>query len=84
VTVVAEDPLLADMVSTTLFVLGPDAGMAWVESFQEDVAALFLRDEQGGLEATWNRAMEPWLIRVVDDETTGSESPRAAGERFVF
>jgi thiamine biosynthesis lipoprotein len=83
VTVVAEDPLLADMVSTTLFVLGPDAGMAWAEALQEDVAVLFLREEHGGLEATWNRAMEPWLVRVVDNETAGSESPRASGERFV-
>jgi thiamine biosynthesis lipoprotein len=63
VTVVAEDPLLSDVVATTLFVLGPDAGMAWAESLQ-DVGVLFLRLEGETVTAAWNRVIEPRLLEV--------------------
>ena len=50
VTVVAEDPLAADALSTALFVMGPDAGMEWL-SGREDVRALFLVETAEGVEA---------------------------------
>jgi thiamine biosynthesis lipoprotein len=61
VTAVSDDPLLADMASTTLFVLGPEAGMSWAED-REDLGVLFIDVRGNGLVAKWNRAMQPWLI----------------------
>lgn len=46
VTVVDADPLRADVLSTALFVLGPQAGRAWAEA--RGVAALFLEPGPGG------------------------------------
>lgn len=63
VTVVAGDPMVADLLSTALFVLGPEAGRAWLErSAPADVAALFLVEAGGRLEAHWTPGMERWLI----------------------
>jgi thiamine biosynthesis lipoprotein len=42
VTVVHSDPLTADVLSTALFVMGPDSGLQWAEI--HGVAALFLID----------------------------------------
>lgn len=61
VTVVAPDPLVADILSTALLVLGPDAGMRWLEG-RTDVAALFLIETDGVVRQLWNRAMEPYLL----------------------
>lgn len=48
VTVVAPDSMTADGLSTTLFVLGPDAGLKFIDA-RTDAAALFiLRDKDGG------------------------------------
>jgi len=63
VTVMTDDPLVADMAATTLFVLGPDEGMAMAERWT-DVAALFLRQVGDTVTATWTEAMEPWLLEV--------------------
>ena len=63
VTVVADDPFLADVVATTLFVLGPDTGMAWAESLQ-DVGILFLRLEDETVTATWNEVIQSRLLEV--------------------
>lgn len=61
VTVVADDPLAADALSTGLFVLGPDGALEWAEG-REDVGVLVLEEEDGGaLEAGWNGAMERHL-----------------------
>jgi len=60
VTVVARDPMVADILSTALFVMGPEDGLRWV-SDQEDVGALFLILRDGWVDARWNRAMEPFL-----------------------
>lgn len=57
VTVVAEDPLIADALSTALFVMGPDAGMRWV-SGRDGVRALFLEETPRGLEATWSPSLD--------------------------
>ncbi len=62
VTVVAEDPLLADMASTTLFVLGPEVGLRWAEA-RADLGVLFIEYGGDGLVANWNGAMRPWLSR---------------------
>lgn len=47
VTVVADDPLVADILSTALFVMGPREGMEWLEG-RPEVAALFLVEERDG------------------------------------
>ncbi|NIR42426.1 MAG: FAD:protein FMN transferase, partial [Gemmatimonadetes bacterium] len=38
-TAVAADPMVADLVSTAVFVLGPEAGLRWAESF-DDIGVL--------------------------------------------
>ncbi len=65
VTVVAEDPLVADVVATALFVIGPKHGAAWAESL-EDTGVLFLRERSGEVDASWNSAMDQWLITGKD------------------
>ena len=61
VTVVAEDPMVADAVSTALLVLGPDEGMKWARA-RQDVGVLFLVEYDGRLERRWNDALEQFLI----------------------
>jgi thiamine biosynthesis lipoprotein len=61
VTVVAEDPAVADAVATALLVLGPDAGVKWAES-REDLGVLFLIERAGQVRPRWNRALEPYLV----------------------
>ena len=60
VTVVAADPLVADILSTALFVMGPDEGMAWARG-RSDVAALFLRRSSGRIDTRWTPTMERYL-----------------------
>ncbi len=60
VTVVHEDPLIADLLSTALFVMGPDEGMEWLDS-HPDLAVLFLELSGDGLKASWTSAMDEWL-----------------------
>jgi thiamine biosynthesis lipoprotein len=45
--VVHDDPLAADVLSTALFVMGPDLGRQWAEA--HGVAALFLIQTPAGL-----------------------------------
>ncbi|MEI6177699.1 MAG: FAD:protein FMN transferase [Verrucomicrobiota bacterium] len=47
VTIVGPDSMTADGLSTSVFVLGPEAGMKWIES-REDAAALFILREKDG------------------------------------
>jgi thiamine biosynthesis lipoprotein len=61
VTVVAEDPAVADMLSTALLVLGPEAGARWAKD-RRDVAVLFLIERDGRLVRHWNRALESFLV----------------------
>jgi FAD:protein FMN transferase len=61
VTVVAEDPAVADMVSTALLVLGPEVGERWAKD-RTDVAVLFLIERDGAVVRRWNRALEPFLL----------------------
>lgn len=67
VTVVAPDPMVADLLSTALFVLGPEAGWDWVErNAPSDVEALFLVEAGGRVEARSTPGMERWLVRGPD------------------
>ena len=70
VTVVAEDPLAADVLSTALLVLGPDAALRWSES-REDIAVLILEERDGRPAPRWNRAMEPYLAPGASSFTGG-------------
>ena len=63
VTVVSRDAMVADILSTALYVMGPEAGWAWVRQ-RPEVGAVFLEVCLEGLRATWNRAMEEWLTRL--------------------
>jgi len=61
VTVWAADPVRADALSTALFVMGPEDGLAWAAS-RPDVEALYLVvAPDGGLRA---RATAPWAHRL--------------------
>lgn len=63
VTVVAEDAVAADVLSTALFVLGPEDALHWAEG-REEYGVLLLERTAEGLEARWNRAMERWLVQT--------------------
>lgn len=69
VTVVSFDPFVADVLSTALYVLGPDDGMAWVRD-RSDVGVLFLDVRGGKFLPTWNPAMERWLDADSFHDTT--------------
>ncbi len=67
VTVVAAEPLEADILSTALFVMGPDQGLRWLDA-HPGVAALFLVLRDGETEARWSPAMEPYLVHSPAEE----------------
>ncbi|MEQ9399300.1 MAG: FAD:protein FMN transferase [Longimicrobiales bacterium] len=84
VTVVAPDALLADVLSTALYVMGPEAGMAWLAG-RDDVGALFLSvDGSGGVTPRWNAAMDRWMThppvdgggRALDSDPAGTTPSR--------
>jgi len=60
VTVVSPDPLTADIVSTALYVMGPDQGMGWSERHPH-LGILFLEPCGGEVRATWNASMAKHL-----------------------
>ncbi|MHB1191451.1 MAG: FAD:protein FMN transferase [Longimicrobiales bacterium] len=75
VTVVSADPLEADILSTALYVMGPEAGMAWARDLP-DVGVLFLVEEAGRIDTVHNQAMTAWLIeRPANAGTPPSLSP---------
>lgn len=47
VSVVAPDAMTADALATTLFVLGPEAGLRFIEGFENAVALFITRDPDG-------------------------------------
>jgi thiamine biosynthesis lipoprotein len=61
VTVVAEDPGVADVVSTALLVMGPEPGLRWAQS-RRDVGVLFLIEHNGRIERRWNDALKDVLM----------------------
>jgi FAD:protein FMN transferase len=60
VTVVAEDPTLADVLSTALLVLGPQAALAWGKS-HADVGVLVLQEQRSRVVPRWSGAISPVL-----------------------
>jgi thiamine biosynthesis lipoprotein len=76
VTVVHTDAFVADVLSTALYVMGPEAGLRWAEE-RGDVAALFLIDAAGGLQAKWSAPMARWLMGT---PAGGSAAERARVE----
>ena len=61
VTVVAANDLVADVLSTALYVMGPADGLAWSQGLP-DVGALFLCERAGALVGCCNAAMGRWLV----------------------
>ena len=59
VTVIARDPLVADILSTTLFVLGPVRAKEWAERLGE-VGVLLLEERDGEVTPSWNREFEQY------------------------
>lgn len=72
VTVVHPDPMTADLLSTALFVMGPEEGLSWAR--ETGTAALFLKPRDGGaLRASTTREMERHLLEKHPiDERTGT------------
>ena len=69
VTVIDDDPLTADVLSTALFVMGPDDGFHWAA--EEGVAALFLsHHSEAGLTARGT----PALVEYLEQPLPGGES----------
>jgi thiamine biosynthesis lipoprotein len=48
VTVVAFDSMTADALGTTLFVLGPEAGLKFIETWTNAAALFIVREMDGG------------------------------------
>jgi thiamine biosynthesis lipoprotein len=62
VTVVAADPMLADILSTALLVLGPDRAIAWAGDHPE-LGVLVLDQRGGRVRPRWNAGLEPYLVQ---------------------
>ncbi len=76
VTVVAADALVADVLSTALFVMGAHAALAWSGRHTE-YGVLVLRAAAGGrVCARWNAGMENWLVEppAEDRDACGGET----------
>lgn len=56
VTVVAADPMVADILSTALLVMGPDEAWRWAEG-RRDVGVLLLVEREGRVLPRWNEAL---------------------------
>lgn len=61
VTVVSADPLAADILSTALYVLGPEQGLAWAR--ERAVAALFLVERDDDIAVRPSPAMQAFLTQ---------------------
>lgn len=61
VTVVAPDPVTADVLATALLVLGPIDGLRWAATERKPIAALFIISGPEGLEYRATHAFEPFL-----------------------
>ena len=67
VTVVAKDPLVADVLSTALFVMGPEAAKSWLSS-HAGIEALLLTLEDGTVHPWYT----PGLAHRLIDKSEGS------------
>lgn len=61
VTVVARDALLADILSTALFVLGPEAARRWAED-RPEFGVLVVEAADDGLRINHNDAFIQWIV----------------------
>ncbi len=79
VSVVARDPLVADILATALFVMGPEEACVWAASEQE-IGVLLLVATGEKLDARWNRPMKDFLVSFDPREVspTGNLSERRA------
>ena len=68
--------LYADALSTALFVMGPDMGLAWAEA--EDLAAVYLIPDSDGLRVMPSTAFQPL---IVDRRAASTLSWRLPAER---
>jgi len=59
-TVVAQDPIRSDVLSTALFVIGPDSAYAWAER-HNDVGVLILDRRDGAIRFRYNEGLRPAL-----------------------
>jgi FAD:protein FMN transferase len=62
VTVVAADPLVADILSTALLVLGPEAALVWARG-RPDVGVLVLEERQGRVLQRGSPGLDPFLVQ---------------------
>lgn len=79
VTVVSADPLEADVLSTALYVMGPEAGMTRARDLH-GVGVLFLVEDGTALRSLHNRAMQTWLVEP--PAQAGSPIPPTPERRF--
>ena len=63
VTAVSPDPLVADAMSTAMFVLGPEAGLQLAEE-RPDLEALFLMQTPAGLRARMTPGMRELIVTL--------------------
>jgi thiamine biosynthesis lipoprotein len=66
VTVVAADPLVADALSTGLFVLGPERALDWARD-RSDVGVLVLAQKPDGLRAGWSGSLTADDVELAPD-----------------
>lgn len=69
VTVVTEDPLVADVLATALLVMGPEAGGRWAAGW-DDVGVLFLVEARDSVVQRSNAAFERYRIDHSSTERT--------------
>lgn len=72
VTVVSRDPVAADVLSTALYVLGPEEGLAWARA-HGPVPALFLETTGQEISASWTRSMQRYLTSPIPMPGAGSD-----------
>jgi thiamine biosynthesis lipoprotein len=62
VTVVATDPLVADILSTALLVLGPEAALRWARA-RPEIGVLVLEERQGRVRPRWSPGLKGFLVQ---------------------
>jgi thiamine biosynthesis lipoprotein len=62
VTVVAADPLVADILSTALLVLGPDTALAWARG-RPEIGVMVLEERQGRVLPRWSPGLDAFLVQ---------------------
>lgn len=68
VTVVSGDPMVADILSTALFVMGPEEGAVWLEG-HPGFAVLWQVEHDGVIEARWTDALNTYVQPSQGEQT---------------